>query len=150
MLFRSLFDLVLQHAPHSLWPAPAGRWLLRFYRAQGRNIRRAVIVGAGELGLRTARRIEDVPWAGIEVTGFFDDKIEVGDQLQELGKPLLGDTDGLEAYLCEHELDYVYIALPLRAEKKIFKILRDCRGLGAQLYLVPDIYVFNQIGRAHV
>lgn len=119
------------------------RWLLRFYRAQGRNIRRAVIVGAGELGLRTARRIEDVPWAGIEVTGFFDDKIEVGDQLQELGKPLLGDTDGLEAYLCEHELDYVYIALPLRAEKKIFKILRDCRGLGAQLYLVPDIYVFG-------
>ena len=90
-------------------------------------------LGAGELGLRTARRIEDVPWAGIEVTGFFDDKIEVGDQLQELGKPLLGNTDRLEAYLREHELDYVYIALPLRAEKKIFKILRDCRGLGAQL-----------------
>ena len=36
------------------------RWLLRFYRAQGRNIRRAVIVGAGELGLRTAHHMIEI------------------------------------------------------------------------------------------
>lgn len=119
------------------------RRLLRYYRARGQNIRHAVIVGAGELGLRAARRIEDVPWAGIEVTGFFDDKLELGDSLRALGKPLLGRTDDLEGYLRTHKLDYVYIALPLRAERKIFKILKECRDLGAQLYLVPDIYVFG-------
>ena len=121
----------------------AVRRVLRYYRSRGKNIRHAVIVGAGELGVRTARRIEDVPWAGIEVTGFFDDKLEVDENLRHLGKPLLGRTDDVEAYLREHELDYVYIALPLRAERKIFKILKDCRDLGAQLYLVPDIYVFG-------
>ena len=121
----------------------AVRRILRFYRARGKNIRHAVIVGAGELGLRTARRIEDVPWTGIEVTGFFDDKLEVDGSLRALGKPLLGRTDDVEVYLREHAIDYVYIALPLRAERKIFKILKDCRDLGAQLYLVPDIYVFG-------
>ncbi len=121
----------------------AVRRVLRYYRSRGQNIRHAVIVGAGELGLRTARRIEDVPWTGIEVTGFFDDKLELGDSLRALGKPLLGRTDDLEGYLRTHRLDYVYIALPLRAERKIFKILKECRDLGAQLYLVPDIYVFG-------
>ena len=121
----------------------AARRVLRYFRSRGKNIRRAVIVGAGELGIRAARRIEDVPWAGIEVTGFFDDKPEAAEDLKELGKPLLGHTDEVEAYLKEHRLDYVYIALPLRAERKIFKLLRDCRDLGAQLYLVPDIYVFG-------
>ncbi|NLZ16280.1 MAG: sugar transferase [Desulfobulbaceae bacterium] len=121
----------------------AVRRVLRHYRARGKNIRHAVIVGAGDLGLRTAQRIEDVPWAGIVVAGFFDDKVELGASLQALGKPLLGRTDDVEGYLRQHELDYVYIALPLRAERKIFKILKDCRDLGAQLYLVPDIYVFG-------
>ncbi|MGI6639702.1 MAG: sugar transferase [Desulfobulbus sp.] len=121
----------------------AVRRVLRYYRAKGKNIRHAVIVGAGELGLCAARRIENVPWAGIEVVGFFDDKIELGATLHALGKPLLGRTDDVEEYLRSHDLDYVYIALPLRAEKKIFKILKDCRDLGARLYLVPDIYVFG-------
>jgi exopolysaccharide biosynthesis polyprenyl glycosylphosphotransferase len=37
----------------------------------------------------------------------------------------------------------VYIALPMRAEKKIFRILRECRSLGARIYLVPDLYVYG-------
>ena len=31
----------------------------------------------------------------------------------------------------------------MRAEKKIFKILRECRSLGARIYLVPDLYVYG-------
>jgi len=31
----------------------------------------------------------------------------------------------------------------MRAEKKIFKILAECRDLGAQIYLVPDLYIFG-------
>ena len=119
------------------------RRLLRHYRARGRNIRHAVIVGAGDLGLQTLRRIEEVPWAGIEVLGFFDDREDAEADLKALNKPLLGRTDELEVYLRGHTLDYVYIALPLRAEKKIFRMLRDCRDLGAQVFVVPDIYIFG-------
>ena len=52
------------------------RKLLRYYRSQGKNIRHALIVGAGELGIRMAQQMEEIPWAGIEVVGFFDDKLE--------------------------------------------------------------------------
>ncbi len=121
----------------------AVRRILHYYRAQGKNIRRAVIVGAGDLGQHAAKRIEDIPWAGIKVTGFFDDKVEIDDSFRAYGRPLLGRTDDLKEHLKTHQVDYVYIALPMRAERKIFKILKECRDLGAQLFLVPDIYIFG-------
>jgi exopolysaccharide biosynthesis polyprenyl glycosylphosphotransferase len=31
----------------------------------------------------------------------------------------------------------------MRAERKIFWILRECRDLGAQIFLVPDLYIFG-------
>ncbi|WP_417913601.1 sugar transferase [Candidatus Electronema sp. JM] len=120
----------------------AVRQLLRHYRAQGKNIRHAVVIGAGELGVRMAQQTEAIPWAGIEVLGFFDDKLEQKGHLA-VNKPLLGRIRDLREYLMVNDIDYVYIALPMRAERKIFWILRECRDLGAQLYLVPDLYIFG-------
>jgi exopolysaccharide biosynthesis polyprenyl glycosylphosphotransferase len=119
------------------------RKLLRHYRSQGRNIRHAVIVGAGDLGIRMARQMEEIPWAGIEVVGFFDDKIETREGLDVIGKPLLGRINEVRDYLRVNDIDYVYVALPMRAERKIFRILEECRDLGAQIYLVPDLYIFG-------
>jgi len=119
------------------------RKLLRYYRSQGKNIRRAVIAGAGDLGLRMAKQVEEIPWAGIEVIGFFDDKDETRNELQRIEKPLLGRIGEIKNFLKENDVDYVYIALPMRAEKKIFKILAECRDLGAQIFLLPDLYIFG-------
>jgi len=119
------------------------RKMLRYYRSQGRNIRHAVIVGAGDLGMRMINQVEAIPWAGIEVVGFFDDKDETRERLNQLNKPLLGKISEIENYLKIHDIDYVYIALPMRAEKKIFGILKECRDLGAQIFLIPDLYVFG-------
>lgn len=119
------------------------RKLLRFYRTQGKNIRHAVIVGAGDLGIRMAKDLESIPWAGIEIIGFFDDKLEKQEVLNPLKKPLLGKIRDVENFLVEHDVDYVYIALPMRAERKIFDILQNCRDLGAQILLVPDLYIFG-------
>jgi exopolysaccharide biosynthesis polyprenyl glycosylphosphotransferase len=119
------------------------RTLLRYFRRQGKNIRHAVIVGAGDLGLRMAKYLEGIPWAGIEVVGFFDDKLSSRDELDQINKPLLGRIDDLDDFLKGNDIDYVYVALPMRAERKIFRILRECRDLGAQIFLVPDLYIFG-------
>jgi putative colanic acid biosysnthesis UDP-glucose lipid carrier transferase len=119
------------------------RKLLRYFRSQGKNIRHAVIAGAGDLGMRTMQQLEAIPWAGIEVVGCFDDKIESQENLEQLKKPLLGKIDDIAAYLRVNDIDYVYIALPMRAERKIFKILEECRDLGAQIFLVPDLYIYG-------
>jgi FlaA1/EpsC-like NDP-sugar epimerase len=100
------------------------RILLRHFRRQGKNIRHAVIVGAGDLGLRMAKYLEAIPWAGIEVVGFFDDKLSTEEDLNKIHKPLLGRIDDLDDFLKENDIDYVYVALPMRAERKIFRILR--------------------------
>ena len=118
------------------------RQLLRYYRTQGKNIRHAVIVGAGDLGIKMAQQTEVIPWAGIELVGFFDDKLEANAP-KVTKKPLLGRIEDIHDYLLHHDIDYVYIALPMRAERKIFWILRECRNLGAQIFLVPDLYIFG-------
>jgi len=118
------------------------RKVLRFFRSKGKNVRRAVIAGAGDLGQNLVKEIESIPWAGIEVLGFFDDKVSAL-QKEAIGKPVFGDISMLPDYLRVNTIDYVYIALPMRAEKKIFKILRECRSLGARIYLIPDLYVFG-------
>ena len=121
----------------------AARKILQAIRQKGRNVRRAVIAGAGELGVNLVREVEAMPWAGIEVLGFFDDKLEEGKSLEVMGRPVLGRIADINSYLSANDIDYVYIALPMRAEKKIFKILRECRSLGARIYLVPDLYVYG-------
>jgi putative colanic acid biosysnthesis UDP-glucose lipid carrier transferase len=121
----------------------AFRKILRAARQNGKNVRRAVIVGAGDLGITLLKQVETMPWAGIEVIGFFDDKIDEQEATEVKGKPILGNTAAITAYLELHAIDYVYIALPMRAERKIFRILRECRSLGARIYLVPDLYVYG-------
>lgn len=119
------------------------RKVLRVIRVKGKNVRRAVVVGAGDLGVTLVKEIEAMPWAGIEVLGFFDDKSEDGKDSNVYNRPILGNISSINQYLEQHDIDYVYIALPMRAEKKIFKILRECRSLGARIYLIPDLYVFG-------
>jgi exopolysaccharide biosynthesis polyprenyl glycosylphosphotransferase len=119
------------------------RKILRYFRSKGKNIRRAIVVGAGEVGRNLTREVEETPWAGIEVLGFFDDKKSPTDSKFEHGKPIIGKTSEIRDFLLENTIDYVYIALPMRAEKKIFSILRECRSLGARIYLVPDVYLYG-------
>ncbi len=119
------------------------RKTLRTIRKNGKNVRRAVIVGAGDLGVNLLKQVETMPWAGIQVIGFFDDKIDDEKVIEVKGKPILGNTAAINGFLEVHDIDYVYIALPMRAERKIFRILRECRSLGARIYLVPDLYVYG-------
>jgi putative colanic acid biosynthesis UDP-glucose lipid carrier transferase len=119
------------------------RKILRAIRARGKNVRRAVIVGAGELGVNLVKEVEGMPWAGIDVLGFFDDKVDDETVTEVRQKPILGNISEINDYLEHNDIDYVYIALPMRAEKKIFKILRECRSMGARIFLLPDLYVFG-------
>jgi exopolysaccharide biosynthesis polyprenyl glycosylphosphotransferase len=118
--------------------------MLRTVRKKGKNMRRAVVVGAGELGVTLVKEIEAMPWAGIEILGFFDDVTNEAESIETVMKiPVLGNIADIQDYLDTHDIDYVYIALPMRAEQMIFSILRECRSLGAKIYLIPDLYLYG-------
>lgn len=116
----------------------AQRMLLRLLRSKGYNQKRAVLVGAGPLGQRLCRHLEEMAWMGIRMVGVFDDKHPPDEPL--LGRyPVLGKVGDVAPYLRENPTDYLYIALPLKAEKKIKNLIARCRDLGAQIHLLPDL-----------
>jgi len=121
------------------------RAMLRAARSRGKNVRTAAIVGAGELGVSVANYIKEMSWAGIRIVGFFDDfkTTESLGKDEWTGRPVLGTLADLPGYLQDHPVDLVYITLPLRMEEEIHRILYSCRTLGARIYLVPDLYVFQ-------
>jgi exopolysaccharide biosynthesis polyprenyl glycosylphosphotransferase len=116
----------------------AQRKLLRLLRSKGYNQKRAVLVGAGPLGERLCRNLEDMAWMGIRLVGVFDDKHPPNQPL--LGRyPVLGKVAEVVPFLRDNPADYLFIALPLRAERKIANLVARCRSLGAQIHLVPDL-----------
>ena len=121
------------------------RGFLRRVRARGRNLKTAIVVGAGDLGILVARYIHETPWAGTRVLGFFDDTAGTW-ELRRVGhakKPILGNLSDLPEYLKTHHVDLVYITLSMRLEEEIYWILGACRTLGSRIYFVPDLYAFR-------
>jgi putative colanic acid biosynthesis UDP-glucose lipid carrier transferase len=117
------------------------RSFLRHQRQTGRNIRSCVIAGAGDLGKRIAQSIINNPWSGSKLIGFFDDKVT--EAVEAL--PVLGNLETIFAYVQQNQVDIVYLALPLRAESKIKRLVTELADSTASIYLVPDIFLFDLV-----
>src|SRR5262249_9523360 len=59
------------------------------------------------------------------------------------GVPVLGSIDRLRGDLDRGELDQVWIALPLRAEERIRRLVGELRAHPVQVRYVPDIFGFQ-------
>ena len=127
-------------ATHVAWRG-ALRYALRAVRRRGLNLRHVVIVGAGEHGRNVAARLKAAPWSGLNVRGFYDDDLREGGTID--GLPLLGRCDALVGDLARDAADQVWIALPLRAEARIRRMLDELRQTTAVVRFVPDIYGFH-------
>ena len=122
----------------------SARLLMRAARLRGRNRRSVAIVGVTEIGQTLARRMKSMPWLGLDLIGFFDDRTP--DRLPDLPADvgaLVGTFDDVISRAKTGELEIVYMALPLRAETRVNQLLRDLADTTASVYLVPDFYVFD-------
>jgi len=125
---------------------------LRQLRERGFNSRTAAIVGTGSLAQKVAKHIVSASWAGYQVKGFYDDRQKaqvlseqcrrsVGHALADDGQ--VGSFDQLITAAEAGELDSVYIALPMRAERRIQELINRLSNSTATVYVVPDIFVFE-------
>jgi len=120
--------------------------ILGVLRSYGSNTRTAVIAGAGTLGQHLAKSLLELRWLGIHFLGFFDDqKVKEKINLDEgLGDPpILGDLESMVSFIQDHQVNIVYLALPLRAEARVRGIIEKLQDTTASVYFAPDVFIYS-------
>lgn len=123
------------------------RIFLRYLRMRGYNVRKAVIVGSGELSGKLARLIDENPWAGTLLLGYFSDA-----PAEDMGQEhkWLGDLSMVSSYVQRNELDVIYSTLPMCAAEKIQSLLAELSEATLSFYIVPDVFFVDLITGANV
>jgi putative colanic acid biosynthesis UDP-glucose lipid carrier transferase len=126
----------------------AWRWTVQkglgVVRARGFNSRIAAIVGAEEHGYEIARTIRATPSLGLELLGLFDDRAtDRRNGGSDPAEPVRGNLDELIRFARAGEVDRLYIALPLRAEKRIKELAENLADTTTKIYIVPNFFVFD-------
>jgi putative colanic acid biosynthesis UDP-glucose lipid carrier transferase len=104
-------------------------------------------VGAGNLGRTIAERLQGAPWTGYSVVGFYDDNAaKIGTEIA--GRRVLASPDILAYEIDTGTIDQVWIALPLRAERRIRELLSSLRSSSVEVRFVPDIYSFHLLNHS--
>lgn len=103
---------------------------------------RLLIVGAGELGISTARKIKADESLGIQVVGYFDDSPELeGSVFADV--PVLGTNDELLDYIESQRIngdpiDYVWLALPDARNHELSRLVRQLSDTTVRTSYIPD------------
>jgi len=118
------------------------RSLLGLIRRHGLDIRRVVVVGNTPAGHKIAAAALSYPSMGLRILGFVQTPY---DQQQVDGMPLLGDFDHFIESLQDHVPDQIWIALPMRAEALIQRMLEATAQLPVTIRLVPDLFGYELI-----
>lgn len=106
--------------------------------------RRVLVAGANDLGKSLAARIKADPGMAMELVGFFDDRSP--DRLGDLpdGR-LLGGLAELPDYVHNHQIDVIFIALPIRNVQRVSELIDELFDTTVSIYFLPDIFVFDLI-----
>jgi len=106
--------------------------------------RKVLIVGINPIAGKLVGKMKAAPHLGLQFSGFVDDRsvarLDAEDQ-----KSLLGRIDELSALVVQHDIDVVYITLPISSHPRIMAMLGTLRDTTASIYFVPDVTVFDLI-----
>ena len=107
---------------------------IRWARRRGVLLDRAVIVGAGAVGMEVERVLRQHPEFGVRVVGYID-------RLPLDGGPVpLGDVDELETIVRRQGITRVIVAFGLRREPELVEVLRRLARLDAEVHVVPRFF----------
>lgn len=119
------------------------RYYIQRTHLKGRT-RRAIIVGAGELGKRLGLRIASTRSLMVSVDGYFDDR-GPDRRAPEISGQCLGKLDDVADYIRHNNIDLVYITLPMTNQPRILGLVNRLRDSTASIYFVPDVFIFDLV-----
>jgi putative colanic acid biosysnthesis UDP-glucose lipid carrier transferase len=118
------------------------RQALFVHRRKGHNTRKAIVIGATHAGYSLANQIIENDHLGIIFTGVYDDR-EPQRLPYEFTNQIAGNVDDAIEKARQGEVDFVYIALPMSAEKRIMQVLNLCSDTTATVYIIPNFFMYN-------
>ena len=123
------------------------RGLIRVYyrligKSRGGQRQRILVLGAGELGLRVAEIIIQHSRWGKELVGLLDDDPRKQNWTPEglEGQTVLGKVDQLLKVVREYQINEIYIALPVRAYKRLQNVVARLQKESVIIKIVPDYF----------
>lgn len=106
---------------------------------QGKQAKRALIIGAGDAGALVVRELQKNPDLNLTPVGFLDDNpAKLKQQIH--GVPVVGTLPDIGKVLEHKKIDEVIIAIPSSSGKVVRMITDVCRLRGVPFRTMPGIY----------
>jgi putative colanic acid biosysnthesis UDP-glucose lipid carrier transferase len=129
--------------PVALWASNYGTIHLTRWWTLRRGLHRHIIIGATEIGLELAKRVEQDRSTG-QFLGFFDFRDR--ERLPQLAPDQwAGACEGVADFVQRHAVDAIYIALPISTAPRIAELLQELRDTTASIYFVPNLFGFDLV-----
>ena len=124
------------------------RVILKTYKVNRRKLglstKKVAIIGATKSGWQVAEQIKQFAELGYDNIGFFDDRTpERVAQTQSIN--IEGTIDTAVELAKNGKIDVLFIALPLRAEKRISDILVRLGNTTVDVHFIPNFFLSNLI-----
>jgi putative colanic acid biosynthesis UDP-glucose lipid carrier transferase len=120
---------------------PIAKWLA----SDRRVVRRYIIIGANDVGVELARRIEH-SHAGEKFFGFLDYR-STDRAAHGVNQSVKGNCSARDFadFVRTHAISRVYLALPISKAPRVEELLEELRDTTASVYFVPNIFAFDLV-----
>jgi putative colanic acid biosysnthesis UDP-glucose lipid carrier transferase len=117
-------------------------------------IKQAVIAGINEQSIELALRLNDTKLQSTNIIGFFEDRTlkRVAENTDidvllngNIGVSILGKIDELADYTKTHQVNVIYLSLPMSSQPRVLRLLDDLKDTTASIYFIPDIFMTDLI-----
>ena len=114
-------------------------------RNRGFNLRHVIIISEAGVGQEVLKKVEALSKSGFHISGYFSDDEERPDSSFDFSFDSI--NNGLIS-MRNQQVDQVWIAMPLSADRKVRKIMDDLRNTTADIRFIPDLFSFHLINHS--
>jgi putative colanic acid biosynthesis UDP-glucose lipid carrier transferase len=121
----------------------AARAVLGWSRRRGSNARTVAVAGASGRGQRIVEQLLRTAEYGLRVRIYDDrstERVLTGKELSIAG-PYAGSFSDMLTAARRGDIDYVFIALPMRAEARVTELVNRLADTTASVYVIPDLFI---------
>lgn len=117
-------------------------------------LKSAVVAGLNDQSIALTLRLNNMNYKTTQIVGFFEDRSleriasEADLTLMQRGEveaPILGRINEMANYVKRHNIQMIYLSLPMSSHPRILKLLDDLKDTTVSIYFIPDIFMKDLI-----